>query len=77
MEKIVKDGRVFISSTMLEGRFMLRLAVLSFRTHLPVINTLLSLLKEKSEMLEKEKIIYGQAQIQLAMPLNMAKSRMP
>lgn len=53
MEEVVKDGRVFISSTMLEDRFMLRLAVLSFRTHLSTINTLLKLLKEKVEMLER------------------------
>ena len=53
MEEIQKDGRVFISSTLLEGRFMLRLAVLSFRTHLSTINTLLNLLKEKTETLEK------------------------
>jgi len=53
MEEIQKDGRVFISSTMLEDRFMLRLAVLSFRTHLSTINTLLQLLKEKTELLEK------------------------
>lgn len=53
MEEVVKDGRVFISSTMLDSRFMLRLAVLSFRTHLSTINTLLTLLKEKSEMLER------------------------
>jgi aromatic-L-amino-acid/L-tryptophan decarboxylase len=49
MEEIVADGRVFISSTTLEGRFMLRLAVLSFRTHLSTINILLDLLKEKTE----------------------------
>jgi len=53
MEEVVKDGRVFISSTMLEDRFMLRLAVLSFRTHLSTINILLSLLKEKAAMLEQ------------------------
>jgi len=52
MEEVVKDGRVFISSTMLEDRFMLRLAVLSFRTHLSTINTLLELLKEKVNYLE-------------------------
>lgn len=52
MEEVVKDGRVFISSTMLEDRFMLRLAVLSFRTHLSTINTLLTLLKEKVNYLE-------------------------
>jgi aromatic-L-amino-acid/L-tryptophan decarboxylase len=49
MEEIVKDGRVFISSTTLEDRFMLRLAVLSFRTHLSTINILLGLLKEKTQ----------------------------
>jgi len=49
MEEIVKDGRVFISSTMLEDRFMLRLSVVSFRTHLSQINILLGLLKEKTQ----------------------------
>ena len=47
MEEVQKDGRVFISSTMLEDRFMLRLAVLSFRTHLSIIDYLLNILKEK------------------------------
>jgi aromatic-L-amino-acid decarboxylase len=57
MEEIVKDGRVFISSTMLENRFMLRLAVLSFRTHLSTVNTLLTLLKEKVVVLEQSEKI--------------------
>ncbi len=52
MGEIQKDGRVFISSTMLEDRFMLRLAVLSFRTHLSTVDTLLRLLKEKVTELE-------------------------
>ena len=49
MDEIVEDGRVFISSTTLEGKFMLRLAVLSFRTHLSTINILLDLLREKTK----------------------------
>lgn len=49
MEEIAEDGRVFISSTTLEGKFMLRLAVLSFRTHLSTINILLDLLREKTK----------------------------
>lgn len=49
IDEIVADGRVFISSTTLEGRFMLRLAVLSFRTHLSTINILLDLLNEKTK----------------------------
>jgi glutamate/tyrosine decarboxylase-like PLP-dependent enzyme len=52
MEEVVKDGRVFISSTMIDGKFMLRLAVLSFRTHLDTINTLLNVLKENVKILE-------------------------
>jgi len=38
------DGRVFISSTRLDGRFVLRLAVLNFRTHRWHIDYLLDLL---------------------------------
>jgi aromatic-L-amino-acid decarboxylase len=49
MEKIVDDGRVFISSTILDGRFMLRLAVLSFRTHFSTIQILLDLLRENTQ----------------------------
>ena len=54
-ERLVKavqnDGRVFISSTMLDGKFTLRLAVLSFRTHLATIDLLLEILKEKVKLL--------------------------
>jgi len=53
MEEVQKDGRVFISSTMLDGKFMLRLAVLSFRTHRSTIDYLLNILKMKVEELEK------------------------
>jgi len=53
IEEVVKDGKVFISSTTLNGKFMLRIAVLSFRTHLSTVNTLLEKLKEKAAMLEK------------------------
>ncbi|MCX6285402.1 MAG: aminotransferase class I/II-fold pyridoxal phosphate-dependent enzyme [Bacteroidetes bacterium] len=53
-EEVQKDGRVFISSTMLNGKFILRLAILSFRTHLKTIKLTLKILKEKVEMLEGE-----------------------
>ncbi|MCC6824325.1 MAG: aminotransferase class V-fold PLP-dependent enzyme [Acidobacteria bacterium] len=43
---VVSDGRVFISSTMLNGRFTLRFACLSFRTHLATVDTLISLLSD-------------------------------
>ena len=52
LEEVVADGRVFISSTMLEGKFTLRFACLAFRTHLATVDTLLQILKEEVELLE-------------------------
>ncbi|MFI5136147.1 MAG: pyridoxal phosphate-dependent decarboxylase family protein, partial [Chitinophagales bacterium] len=39
IELVQKDGRVFISSTMLDGKFILRAAILAFRTHLKTVDT--------------------------------------
>ncbi len=47
IEEIHTDGRVFFSSTTLEGKFMLRLAILSFRTHLDTIDLALAIINEK------------------------------
>lgn len=41
------DGRVFLSSTNIDNTVYLRLAVLSFRTHLDTIDLTLEILKEK------------------------------
>ena len=49
---IHQDGRVFISSTRLGGHYYLRLAVLSFRTHLDSIELTLQVLAEKVAALE-------------------------
>ena len=48
------DGRVFITSTLLDGNFTLRLAVLNFRTHLDTIDYLLDLLQRKAARLQAE-----------------------
>jgi glutamate/tyrosine decarboxylase-like PLP-dependent enzyme len=45
VEAVQADGKVFISSTLINGEFFLRLAVLHFRTHLDTIDYLLKLLK--------------------------------
>jgi len=45
LDAVVADGRVFISSTMLNGRFTLRFACLAFRTRLSTVDTLLSVLQ--------------------------------
>lgn len=52
LDEVVADGRVFISSTLLDGKFTLRFACLAFRTHLKTVDTLLSVLNEKGKMLE-------------------------
>lgn len=52
IEHVHRDGRVFLSSTMIEGVFVLRIAVLSFRTHLDTIDLTLRILEEGVEALE-------------------------
>lgn len=48
LKRVVDDGRIFISSTILNGRFTLRFACLSFRTHLKTVDTLLDILEKET-----------------------------
>ena len=48
IEAVRTDGKVFISSTQINGKFVLRLAVLHFRTHLNQVDYVLSFLKRKA-----------------------------
>lgn len=48
---VQQDGRIFISSTRLNGRFTLRLAVLNFRTHLAEVELALDLLEHHARRL--------------------------
>jgi len=52
MKSVIADGRVFISSTNLDGVTWLRLAVLCFRTHLSTINILLEELEKGVRLLD-------------------------
>jgi aromatic-L-amino-acid decarboxylase len=47
VEAVRADGRIFLSSTMLDGRFTLRMAALSFRTHRRSIDLALQILREQ------------------------------
>lgn len=47
VDAIHEDGRVFLSSTTINGHIYQRLAVLSFRTHLGTIDQAIDILKEK------------------------------
>ena len=51
MDGAYRDGRVFLSSTMLEGRFTLRMAALAFRTHRRTIDLAVQVLREQASAL--------------------------
>jgi glutamate/tyrosine decarboxylase-like PLP-dependent enzyme len=51
IKAVQDDGRIYISSTTIDGVFWLRIAVLVFRTHLQTIEDLLVILKEKRDQL--------------------------
>ncbi|MCB1058546.1 MAG: aminotransferase class V-fold PLP-dependent enzyme [Acidobacteria bacterium] len=47
LDGVRRDGRVFLSSTRIDGRFTLRMAALAHRTHLATIDTALEVLGEQ------------------------------
>jgi len=47
VDGVRRDGRIFLSSTMLDGRFTLRMAALGFRTHRRTIDLALKILEEQ------------------------------
>jgi glutamate/tyrosine decarboxylase-like PLP-dependent enzyme len=49
---IQRDGRIFLSSTRLNGEVSLRLTVLGFRTHLETIELALEILRQKAAEIE-------------------------
>ena len=52
-DALLDDGSVFISSTRIDGRFTLRLAILNFRTHLATIEYVLELLEHLAKKLDQ------------------------
>lgn len=61
LKAVQEDGRVFISSTLLDGKFILRFACLSFRTHKTTVDTLLLVLKWEVQKLLKEGKVHAKA----------------
>ena len=47
VDGVRRDGRVFLSSTLLDGRFTLRMAALAFRTHRRTIDLAIRVLREQ------------------------------
>jgi aromatic-L-amino-acid decarboxylase len=54
IDAVQRDGRIFISSTMIDGRFTLRLAILSLRTHQTTVDLAIDILREKAHQLERD-----------------------
>lgn len=49
------DGRIFLSSTLLDGRYMIRINILSYRTHLDTMDLAIDVIQEKIASLLEEK----------------------
>lgn len=54
IEAVREDGKVFISSTQINGKFAIRLAILHFRTHLNLVDHVLELLKRLAKELDTD-----------------------
>ena len=54
IEEIHKDGRVFLSSTMINNKYTLRIAVSSFRTHLEEIDLAIKIIIEKINLIKQK-----------------------
>ncbi len=52
LEAVQRDGRIFISSTMLDGKFTLRFACLAFRTHQKQVDLLLEVIEKALKSME-------------------------
>jgi aromatic-L-amino-acid decarboxylase len=53
LEWVQQDGRIFVSSTTIDGVYWLRVAILCFRTHLREVDLLLEVLKDGVAQLER------------------------
>lgn len=55
LEKIVKSQKLFLSSTLLNGEFVIRVCILSFRTHQPEVEEAFEIIKNAAEKLVPER----------------------
>jgi glutamate/tyrosine decarboxylase-like PLP-dependent enzyme len=54
MQAIQKDGRIFLSSTRVDGKLVLRAAILSYRTHMDEVTEAIDIIRRKARQLEQE-----------------------
>lgn len=48
VDAVRRDGRVFLTSTLLDGRFVIRMAALAFRTHRRFVDLAIGILRQKA-----------------------------
>ena len=53
LENIVKSGKLFLSRKLLNGAFVIRVCILSFRTHQQEVEAALEIIKAAARELEK------------------------
>ena len=54
LDKIIRSKKLFLSSTLLKGRFVIRVCILSFRTHLSEAEDAFHVITSTAKELEKE-----------------------
>lgn len=54
MEEIHKDGRIFLSSTEINGKFVIRMAILAFRTKIHTIDKTMEMILDTKKKIESE-----------------------
>jgi glutamate/tyrosine decarboxylase-like PLP-dependent enzyme len=57
LERIVRSKKLFLSSTLLKGRFVIRVCILSFRTHLSEAKDAFDVITSTARELERD--LYG------------------
>jgi glutamate/tyrosine decarboxylase-like PLP-dependent enzyme len=55
LAKIIESGMLFLSSTLLAGQFVIRVCILSFRTHQQEIDEAFAIIKQMATELEKSR----------------------
>jgi len=55
MKRIHKDGRIFLSSSTIDNRFVIRMAILSFRTKKKTIDKAIDMIFDCLEAMQSKK----------------------
>jgi hypothetical protein len=54
VDLVKQDGRVYVSSTLIDGRYLIRYAGVTHRTHLSTVRLLLDRLEQAAQAAERE-----------------------